>query len=251
MTTSSQQPTMPHWTNNQPPTRDPIQQLHQIPDLAAEAWYTRDAPNPGPTHTHTARPKPGSRPNLNTTTYDALRTDHKGLLHQLHGCTIRTHQHTNTPPTPEPAWAPVCQWLITHQHAWTQHPNLNDHTRATINQTHTTLAGLCRIPNRPNLTCSRLGCGAPTHLKDGNQWLQCDNGHTLDLAAERNRFLAMQNWTLTETRDAARTWLGHDIPLNTLKTWAKRGTIRPITDKHPLRYNFGAVQIIINQRKMV
>lgn len=245
---------------------DPVQQLHEIPDLAVEAYLTWNHPNPGDTSEKTGKHLQGSKPPTDLAVLDALRPDPdaqgKSIRGSLMACVWAVHDETSdTPELPEQTFSHLCTWLRATSSHWNTRPHayhptnrepcrncpdgidsLDGYITHTIANCHRELARLCRLQPARHYTCTVLGCHAKAELQPGSRWLRCHNGHTLDIQAERGRFLAMQDWTLTETRSAISQYLGLDISINTLKTWRKRDKIQPINPgERPERFNFAAV----------
>ena len=245
------------------PARTTIDRLHQIPHLVTEIIATLGAPNPdGETARRTHIP--ASRPPLDLHIVDLLRTtDHRDESHsrvpiiRLAECSriaweaLPDDQRATHPQPDQLAWETECQWLanawpaaLAHLHAvdiaWIE----ND-----IADIHAALCQAARLKPALPMRCTRLGCGNRAHLQPGNRWLVCEGGHTLDVEAERGRWLSMQDWTITETHSALKLYRGIDVPIGSLKGWAARGKLQPVDSHRPQRYNFGAVCRFLNDRE--
>lgn len=242
----TQEPTHPHFTDGRRRTPDVIQQLHEIGDLVAEVTTTAaaGAPNPGSRTGHTRRPRPDSKPPTDLDALDALAPDRlgHGIQWELSQAVRAVYEdQPHLPLVHEPTIAADCAWLITHAHVWQPDPFLCDWVTSTVDQCWRQLQGLVRTSPEPRLICARPGCGERARFQPGGTYLRCEAGHENDVNAERGRYLQMQDWTLAETFHALREHANMPVPMNTLKTWAKREEILPIDDSRPRRYNFGAV----------
>lgn len=251
----TQPPTFPEFSDGRRRDIGPAQTLREIPDLAAEALATAYARNPGGRAPQTRRPKPGSRPPANLDVIDALRPDPDGIRTSVHSeiaQAVRAVWEDNRDlELPEQSTiAGDCAWLVTHESLWASDEFLLAFVSDSARMAYGMLQRLVRTEREVRFRCPRTGCGDRAHMQPGGQWLQCESGHSLDVNAERGRFLSMQDWTLTETHSALWTYLGQSVPLDTLKTWVKRGKIEPVDERRPLRFNFGAVCKFIDQRKI-
>lgn len=232
--------------------------LTEIPELVIEVSQTLaiGAPNPTP-KVRVRRTVPGSRPPMNLDSIDLLRRDpldglvisqgaaDSHLLDRLGMCVRmvaeeRADAGLTSPDEAYGDWSSVVGYLSETADWWTSQPGLGEDIDHEIRQVHRALERAARVPpSPPRFVCTRLGCGATAHLQDGGRWVLCHNGHTLDVEAEKGRHLSMQDWTLTEIHSALRTYLGRDVPIETLRTWAKRGHLQPVREGSR-RYNFGA-----------
>ena len=237
-----------------------VQFLHEIPELAAEAWLTIDHPNPGHTtaeHRHTKTASIPAPTNLHAlvalwrpSDTDIDRGDPTGslMLELLMAVRVIVEEHPDTAPDwPDHTWTAICAWLRDTVPLWEPDRFTREWVDDTVRRVWRQLRALCRVPREVRYVCSVPGCGWRAHMQPGNRWLLCEAGHQLDIEARRWEHLASQEWTLTETRDQLRTWLGRSVPMSTLKSWVRRGKLRPMRDDtRPLRYNFGAVVKLVN-----
>ena len=99
---------------------DTVQQLHELPDLAAEVFLTWGHPNPSEQPVvQVKRIHPRAPADLDT--LDALRPDELGLLHRLAQCVRAVVEDMPEHPgdlTDTPTWVGECDWLITHANTW-------------------------------------------------------------------------------------------------------------------------------------
>ena len=106
---------------------DTVQQLHELPDLAAEVFLTWGHPNPSEQPVvQVKRIHPRAPADLDT--LDALRADELGLLHRLAQCVRAVVEDMHEHPgdlTDTPTWAGECGWLITHANTWRTDAFLN------------------------------------------------------------------------------------------------------------------------------
>ena len=250
----TQEPTFPHFSAHRRHDLDPLTMLREIPYRAVEAILTAQAPNPAARSERTKKPKhPAPSAPINLGVLDALRPDPDGIGATIHAeiaqavrAVWEDHPHLDLP---TPSLSGDCAWLITHAHLWQADEFLGEFVADAATTAHRALERLCNVEPAMRYRCPRLGCGARAHMQPGNRWLVCESGHTLDVEAERGRFLSMQDWTLTETASALRIYRGTETPLNTLKTWVKRGRIVPVDDRRPQRFNFAAVCRVVAESR--
>lgn len=264
-----------------------IQQLHEIPDLAVEAWLTIDHPHrdahntgtkptkaaaqPAPTNLHALtalqvpagldpEPPPPLVHRRGATEDEVLAVigdqDNTGplLADLLMAVRVIVEEFADTPRAgqlpdwPDHTWSPVCAWLRLCAPLWSSDAFTEEWVGDAVRKAHTGLRQLTRAPREVRLRCSVPGCIDRAHMQPGDQWLLCEAGHQIDIEAERWSFLENQDWTLAETRDACRTWLGVSVSMHTLNSWVRRGKLRPVDDSSPRRYRFREVRALIERR---
>ena len=182
----------------------PLQQLAEIPDLAADVEATRNHKNPaGHHHTRTTTPAPKVPADLET--LDCLRTDSKGLLHKLQQALTEITDTAN----PDTTWAGVCEQLRRSHRQWENNPD----TRYAIHTVHTRLRIAARIPAPLQLACPR--CNAPIRLQPGGQYYLCDAGHEINHWAEIDRMARLTLYATPIT--LAQASIEYATPLWTLK----------------------------------
>lgn len=186
----------------------PLQQLAEIPDLAADVEATRNHKNPtsheNPKHTP---PSPAIPADLET--LDCLRTDSKGLLHKLQTAI----QDVNENLTPADTWQDVCNQLRALNPQWDNKPNI----RHTIHKVHTQLRLAARIPAPLKLACPR--CQNPIRLQPGGQYYLCDAGHEINHWAEIDRMARLVLYATPIT--LAQAAIEYSTPLRTLQRLMK------------------------------
>lgn len=245
-----------------------LQQLHEIPDLAVEAWQTIDAPHRSATTGGHKPTKAAAHPaptNLHAlvalwapTDADIDQGDPTGslLLELLMAVRVVVEEFADDRPQwadplpdwPERTWTAVCAWLRLCAPLWSSDPFTEEWVGDAVRRAYTGLRALVRAPKEVRLRCSVPGCIDRARVQPGDQWLLCEAGHQVDIEAQRWTFLDNQDWTLAETRDACQTWLGAKVSLHTLNAWVRRGRLRPVDDGRPKRYRFREVRELLAQR---
>lgn len=247
------------------PAKTTADRLAHLPLLVAEILLTlgAGAPNPGERAGRGRRPKPGSKPpgSLDVVELTVREDDRPGSLvplPRLVECSRLIWESLDDDekadlgvPESPPTWRAECAWL---ERAWptaqtTLDASVYEWVEDEIAAVYGQLCAMARLRAELPMVCTRLGCGNRAHLQPGNRWLVCEGGHTLDVQAERGRWLSSQDWTLNETHSALRLYVGTDVPLGSLKGWAARGHILPINNRRPLKYNFGAVCRFLTGRR--
>lgn len=245
-----------------------IQQLHEIPDLATEAWLTIDHPHRDAHNTGAKPTKAAAQPaptNLHALVALWAPTDQhiedgdptgSLLLELLTAVRVVVEEFADDRPQwadplpdwPDHTWTAVCAWLRLCAPLWSSDAFTEEWVGDAVRKAHTGLRQLTRAPREARLRCSVPGCIDRAHMQPGDQWLLCEAGHQIDIEAERWTFLENQDWTLAETRDACRTWLGVSVSMHTLNSWVRRGKLRPVDDSSPRRYRFREVRDLLQQR---
>ena len=149
---------------------DTVQQLHELPDLAAEVYLTWGHPNPSDRPVTTVR-RIHPRVPADLDTLDALRPDELGLLHRLAQCVRAVVENMPEHPgdlTDTPTWAGECDWLITHANTWRADAFLTDLVGSEVHAIHRELCRVARVHPPLKLQCPR--CQAPVHLAPGGQY---------------------------------------------------------------------------------
>lgn len=233
-------------------TRD---QLRRLPELAAEAFLTWDAPNPGSRTDRVKRGRTQAPPPTDLTALTALRTDDKGLLWTLSECVRIVWQamdaeamedHPNPLDWSEATWSSECHLLLASFDWWQANLDAADlgWVEGAITKATKALVALTRQPKPNTLHCLVEGCrGSITPLvvddAEGGQKLvadACEFGHRVDRQEAVRRALRLQDLPLTELAQHV------GVPDKTLYRWAKRGLIHPIRHARGIAlYNFEAV----------
>ena len=197
---------------------DTVQQLHELPELAAEVYLTWGHPNPSEQPVvQVKRIHPRAPADLDT--LDALRPDELGLLHRLAQCVRAVVEDMPEHPgdlTDTPTWAGECDWLITHANTWRADAFLTDLVGSEVHAIHRELCRIARIHPPLRLQCPR--CQAPVHLAPGGQYYRCENEHIIDHWAEIKR-LGVLNQPVTIPEAAAELGASE----RTLQDWQQRG----------------------------
>ena len=201
---------------------DPIQQLHEIPDLAVEVFLTWGHKNPTEAPIIASRtPFPAAPADLEA--LDCLRPGELGLLFRLTQCvravaeTLRDAGQTWPPITNPPTWVGECAWLLGAANIWRHDLWLLDYVTDEINTVWRNLAKAARLPQPQRLTCPQDGCGWPVHPEGGNAW-RCEAGHQFTVASEAAR---LRTATIPELAREL------DISQDLLRQWKHRGIITP------------------------
>ena len=152
---------------------DTVQQLHELPDLAAECFATWGHPNSSDRPVVAVkRIHPKAPADLDT--LDALRADKLGLLHRLAQCVRAVVEDMHEHPgdlTDTPTWASECAWLIAHAADWRADEFIHDWVSSEVRSIHRELCRVARVhPVRAmHHQCSK--CGNPsTLINDGHLW---------------------------------------------------------------------------------
>ena len=199
---------------------DTVQQLHELPDLAAECFATWGHPNPSDRPVVAVkRIHPKAPADLDT--LDALRADKLGLLHRLAQCVRAVVEDMHEHPgdlTDTPTWASECGWLIAHANNWRGDAFLADWIGSEVRSIHRELCRVARVHPPLKLQCPR--CQAPVHLAPGGQYYRCENEHIIDHWAEVKRMGQLVMMTYSELADVT------GVAEATIRKWASRKLIR-------------------------
>lgn len=216
----TQDPSFPQFTQaRRDHGADTIQLLHEIPDMAAEAAITHNAPNPTARAERSIRATPASRPPTDLDILDALRPAVGAVHFELNQAVRAVWEDHRDLALDEPSVTTDCAWLIRHAHAWQSDPFLSDWVESTVAAAHRVLAGLVRQAPPLRLACPR--CQNPVHAEAGGSFFRCEAGHVIDHHAEVRRMGALQHAPLGEVADLLA------IPSGTLRRWAADGLISP------------------------
>lgn len=198
-----------------------IQQLHELPDLAAEVFLTWGHPNPTDRPAYRTKrvhyPAPADLDAL-----DCLRPDRLGLLFRLAECVRAVVEDMPTHPgdlSESPTWVGECAWLIAHHADWRDEPFLTDWVGSEVGEIHRDLSRAARVQPPIRLECPR--CHDPLRLQQGGRWLRCDAGHIIETGPEIERVGRLTSMTYAEL---ARE-LG--IAEGTLRRWRSDGLLLP------------------------
>lgn len=212
--------------------------LREIPDLVAEVWATRDAPNPAPRadrHIHTP---PGSRAPANLDVIDLLRTDPaetivigtgqatSHLLDRLGMCCrlIAEERSLVGLDMPQPGygqWSGVVGYLIATLSWWTAERGVAEDVEHDIRGVHSALERASRTPQEPRYRCDR--CGWALEPQPGGEWMRCTGCHqeAPGAGAIRDKLRRAKPMTAAAME---REW-GESLGLraDTIGAWARRG----------------------------
>lgn len=241
------------------------QMLTEIPDLAAEAWITKDAPNPAtPTQTrprlvaeviYRERPvvscsNPSDQTPANLAVLDVLRVpgedDTQGG--PLWGLTqaVRVmweglqREGEQTPVRAEAVtWGSECGWMLACLDSWQA---ICDEVEwamveSCVRQAWQALRRVVRAPEPPRLTCRVYGCGGRIEVQSG-EVEGVGNPEVESLVAwsvaaqcehghDTNRAAEERRHQRSYPRPLPQIATESGIPLRTLQDWAKKGKIRP------------------------
>lgn len=215
---------------------DTLDQLDQIPALAAEVLLTAGHKNPsGRTPTRSRRQDAPPAP-ADLGALDALRRGPHGLLHELTECTravgeTLAAQGRDWPEvTDPPTWAAECAWLTATAPDWQGDEFCRDYVQRHVRHVHLTLAAEARRPRPTRLICPDCG-GRLTESAGG--WLTCTE--CARQQAGRGRITAWISRLQPMTTRQLCDWL--DITPDRLWQWHHRGIIAPVDgDRRPHRW---------------
>lgn len=205
---------------------DTIQQLHEIPDLAAEAFATWNAPNPS-TRPERVTPTTGSRPPTDLAVLDALRPDPDGEGRSLRGVLAQAvravwedarMEAAHVPDLPEATWAGDCDWLRRTYAFWSGDRWLVEFVGEQVAEVHRGLSALCRVPKPPIYACPT--CDGRMEPIPGGHMLACKEGHEHPADLERQ-------WRRRPPLPASMIEQVMGVRANTLAQWKRRRKIRP------------------------
>ncbi|MFC2625061.1 hypothetical protein [Propionibacterium acidifaciens] len=212
-------------------TANTLDQLDQIPALAAEVLLTTGAKNPSGHAPIRGRRQDASPAPADLGALDALRAGPHGLRHELVECTravgeMLAAQGRNWPDiTNPPTWATECAWLTQTAEAWQADEFCHDYVRRHVRHVYAVLAAEARRPRPTRLVCPDCG-GRLTESAGG--WFTCTE--CARQQAGRGRVTAwiarLQPMTTRQLCD----WL--DITPDRLWQWHHRGQITPVDGDH-------------------
>ena len=144
---------------------DTIQQLHELPDLAAEVFLTWGHPNPTgrPTIHTTRRVHPPAPADLDA--LDCLRAGRLGLLFRLSECVRAVGEDLHPHPgdlAEQPTWVSESEWLIAHHADWRDDGFLADWVGLEVADINRRLSRAARVQPPIRLECPR--CRDPLRL---------------------------------------------------------------------------------------
>lgn len=201
-----------------------IDQLRELPALAAERWDTIGHPNPSE---RSARPGGRGDPAApaDLAAFDTLRTDEKGWLFRLAQCvrtvleTMRDADYWDAPEVAEkPTWASECDWLIATADWWQDDQWCIEYVADEVSLTWGHLRREVRTPQPHRLVCP--DCLASATVDNG--WLTCTEGHEqrVDKLADR-----MQDRPAVATTEIAAEF---GVSPDRIYKWHERGRIKPV-----------------------
>ena len=192
--------------------KDTLDKLAELPELAAEVWETKDAPNPTERPlTHTPRAFPAPVANLGA--LDAL-----GMLARLTLCVRAVYEAMPDHPgdlTDPPTWASESAWLARHADVWRADPWLCGLVADEVQLIWLALSQEARTPKPARLYCPIAGCRMPLRPRDGGTWWSCEGGHTIDHGPYVERYAKELAAARTVTLREAASELG--VPWRTLR----------------------------------
>lgn len=200
---------------------DTIQQLHELPDLAAEVFLTWGHPNPTDRPAYrTRRVHPPAPADLDA--LDCLRADEHGLLFRLAQCVRAVVEDMPAHPgdlADKPTWVSESEWLIAHAQDWRHDEFLAELVGSEVAEIHRDLSRAARVVPPLRLECPR--CHDRLRLQDGGRWLRCDSGHIVESGPEIERAGRLASMTYAELSRE----LG--IAEGTLRRWRHEGLLVP------------------------
>lgn len=201
---------------------DPVQQLHEIPDLAVEVLLTWGAKNPTEAPLVAAKREYPQAP-ADLEALDCLRSDELGLLFRLTQCVRATAETLRDDglPWPEiknpPTWTGECAWLLGTADTWRHDLWLFEYVTEEVDAVWQDLAQAARLPRSQKLICPQEGCSERVHHEGGQAW-RCEAGHPISLDAEARQAVPIP------LKDAAKQ-IGKTR--RTLQRWIEAGKLKP------------------------
>ena len=244
-------PKRPHHT---PSASTTVERLREIPDLAAQAYTSRDTPHRGGRGAGRASAAPGPRVSSSApipthlrkrgggklagspipaevACWDLLRDDEHGLIQELiEACEAIRGDMEQPPDLPASTWAAVCSDLLGLSDWWQSDDLLHDWVSSSVTHVHSSLSRWVGDPRQVRLTCTRCG-GRLAVERAGDSpnaaaAVVCgDCGHVWHAATVAHE--ATMRTPLPVTEIAER--LG--VPLRTVQRYAS--LIQPETDHEP------------------
>ena len=208
------------------------ERLRRLPELAAEAFLTWDAPNPAPEAERTGKrrnPHPPAPTRLDV--LDALRTSDDGHLAMLTECVrivweqLRWDSDRDQWPDPrehQPTWTGECGWLLATFDWWQANLDAADlgWVEGTITDAATELERVVREPRPARLRCPT--CEDVLRVQDGGMVTLCDSGHE---HPGPMRLAAL--WARKPPSPAAIIEMELGVKQATLRKWHQRRKIKP------------------------
>ena len=239
---------------------DALTMLAEIPGLAAEAFATWGAPNPGDESGRTRRPAPGSKPPADLHRLVALavpgeddpdRHDHgdgRLMLELLLAVRMVAEEWPEAVPDwPSHDWVSVCRWLNDTANLWRCDQFAAGWVADSVARAWRGLRELCRVPREVILRCNvptpgGWTCGARLHVETESV-ARCESGHEVSHRAAIKREISLQNKPLGEAlRTIAYFWGVQLPPYEVAKKWAQRGRFGEPERRDGKRlYNVGAI----------
>ena len=229
--------------------------LARIPDLAAEVWLTRDAPNPGGDSGRHTRTPPTSKPPLSIAAFEALRevdpdgTSETPLWDLTQAVRVAWDEirdaglDTDSLPRPaeRPSYASEAGWLLKTVDTWELAAdlvaiNLIDWL---VGKCYGELSRLAREPQPLTLRCLVYGCGGRISVDDSGRADECENGHPID----RHEAVRRARHALPMSLPEIAVDLG--VTDRTLQRWANSGMIHHVAIDAGLRlFRFDDVRAV-------
>nr|DAF00042.1 MAG TPA: antitoxin [Caudoviricetes sp.] len=211
---------------------DTIQQLRELPGLAAEVFLTWGHPNPtGRPPVATKRVFPPAPADLDA--LDCLRPG--GLLFRLTQCVRAVVEEMPEHPADlddPPTWVSESTWLAAHASDWQPDAFLAEFVATEVNEIHRELSRVARMQPPLHLECPR--CRDILRVQPGERWLRCDSGHVIDSGPEIERAGRLVSMTYAELSRE----LG--IPEGTLRRWRHDRLIHPDIERRGGQLVFNA-----------
>ena len=228
--------------------------LRAIPNLAAQAYTSRDTPHRGGHATSTTPAAPGPRVSSSApipthlrkrgsgklagspipaqvACWDMMRDDEHGLMQELiEACEAIRGDMEQPPELPASTWAAVCSDLLDLSDRWQSDDLLHDWVSSSVAHVHSSLSRWVGDPRPARLTCTkcsgRLAVERAGDNPNASAVLVCgDCGHVWHAATIAHEATMRIPAPLTDIA----AMLG--IPLRTVQRWAS--VVRAETDHDP------------------
>ena len=203
--------------------------LRAIPNLAAQAYTSRDTPHQTPGKR--SGKLIGSPIPARVACWDMMRDDEHGLMQELiEACEAIRGDMEQPPELPASTWAAVCSDLLDLSDRWQSDDLLHDWVSSSVAHVHSSLSRWVGDPRPARLTCTkcsgRLAVERAGDNPNASAVLVCgDCGHVWHAATIAHEATMRIPAPLTDIA----VMLG--IPLRTVQRWAS--VVRAETDHDP------------------